>query len=236
MPCFSLPSCCAWPVLAACCAIFVAACGGSSVTPPATHLCLQELPGLWGSHASVGEGAATLIEEGDAGVLHVDASAGGMAASRTTAFVFVDLAHGQLALSESEALTSGRWHLAFKRAQLRVNGGTSGAGNVSITRLHGVPFETVSQADIVDVDWHIDHSFAADCTVRRDPIGQPMTAIHDVNLDNPSGSSSWYHYGPDGVVPMPDTVYVVRDGDGTAWALTIDDWQDGQWTLRVRSL
>ncbi len=226
----------AWLALCAGCAISAISCGGSAVHVPAADQCVQQLPELWGDHPAIGEGAVTIYEQDDVRVFHVDATAGGMAAARTSAFVFVDLNNGQLELSEEQAADSVAWHLAFRRAQLRVNGGTSGPSDVRITRIHGVSLDTVSRADVVDANWHSDQSLAADCSIRRDPIGQPMTAIHDVNADNPSGSHSWYNYGPDGVVPMPDIVYAVRGADDAVWAFSIDSWQDGAWILSVRSL
>jgi hypothetical protein len=150
--------------------------------------------------------------------------------------VYLNLAGGHRAYSDAEALLAPDWHLGFKRAQLRVNGGTSGAGDVAITRIHSVPLDTIARADLVDVHWLTDYSLDADCNVRRDPIGQPVTAIHDLNADNPSGSNSWYNYDVQGVAPMPDTVYALRDAADAIWAFTIDDWQDGVWTLSVRSL
>ncbi len=66
--------------------------------------------------------------------LQVDATAGGVGAAASdpkNRYTYLNLDSGQVvALSDVEATTSSDWHVAFKRSNVKLNGGVSGPGSV----------------------------------------------------------------------------------------------------------
>lgn len=167
----------------------------------------------------------------------LDASAGGFANQNENPFVYIDLAAGEvLPISDLDALQDRRWHIALKRVLFRVNGGDSGPGNVRMTRIVGASLEDV-QGVAEDAFWATDRHFDAGCVPGTDPIGNPYTAMNALNLDNPTGTQSWYERADSAsFAPVPDVVYVVEARDGSRHALQIDAWQSGVYTLRWRAL
>ena len=186
---------------------------------------------------------AEAADDSVAPLLRVDASAGGMQGAASSPYVYLNLTHTRqsVALSDVDAATSPDWHVALKRTQFRVNSGDSGVGQVRMARIHGTWDEVIAAPEQVLQDgtltWATDRSVDQRCEVVRDPIGQPWTAMNELNADNPSGSHSWYLYGPDGVSVAAETLYLVHDvASSSAWLVEIVDWQDGVWTLRWHSL
>ncbi|HNF99249.1 MAG TPA: hypothetical protein PK493_18265, partial [Pseudomonadota bacterium] len=61
----------------------------------------------------------------------VDATAGGSMSYSKNPFVYLDLIAGKKAeLTDVQAAQSGAWDIAFKRWQIKINGGDSGPGGV----------------------------------------------------------------------------------------------------------
>jgi len=177
------------------------------------------------------EGEPTITRDGDVITAVIDASAGGTQAANDNPFVYVDLdAGGTIRMTDIEALEFTDWHIALKRVQFRINGGDSGPGAMELARVVGIDFDDVRYQDAVE--FSTDISFDEDCRPYVDPIGQLYTAIHDVNVDNVTGSESWYQYG-DGIHPAPNHVYVLRNlREVTAYKLQITAWESGVYTLR----
>lgn len=68
------------------------------------------------------------------GSINLDSSASAMIidASSYQDYAYLNLESGEmLELSEAQATASDAWHIAFRRASVKLNGGTSGPGNVS---------------------------------------------------------------------------------------------------------
>ena len=96
-------------------AVLLSACGGGD---NGTETNLLNSPPL-------GDGSA---------VKQLDATAGGIGAlpnNPANKFTYFNLETGQvLALSDADAETSTDWHIAFKRTNIKLNGGVSGPGTV----------------------------------------------------------------------------------------------------------
>lgn len=128
-------------------------------------------------------GAVTTVIVGDVTTATVDATAGGPAAAADNPYVYVDLIAGRrVEVSDLEAATSTVWHVALKRASLKLNGGDSGPGAVAAARIAAGSLAevTTAPADFVSDDWA-----NAACALVTTANGEPATAMGD-----------WYDYDP----------------------------------------
>ena len=74
--------------------------------------------------------STTQLENGD-NLTVVDATAGGAFAADPHDFTYFSFESGDVvALTDAEAEQSAEWHIAFKRSEIRLNGGISGPGQV----------------------------------------------------------------------------------------------------------
>lgn len=190
----------------------------------------------WPLNNVLSEGSVQTEPDGDATIAIIDASAGGMDASRDEPFVYLDLETGAMVeLTDHESLEDLEWDLAFKRTNIRTNSADSGPGSIELGKVSDTTFEAVTSIDAI-TQWETDISFDTDCVVFADPIGNPLTAINYLNPQNPTGSQSWYNYG-NGVEPEPGAVYVVRNTQtGAAYKWEIQAWNSGTYTLRWAAL
>lgn len=189
----------------------------------------------WPLNDSVSDGAVTIDTDADGVVTAtIDASAGGMDGARENPFVYIDLDAGEVvAITDNESLTDATWDIAFKRVVIRTNGGDSGPGGVTMAKSSGVPFADVD-GDTDFSAFESDVSFDQDCVPYVDPIGNILTAINYLNVDNPTGSASWYSY-EGGVSPVADDIYVVRTADAF-YKIEILGWSSGEYTLQWAEL
>lgn len=199
--------------------------------------CGEEMLEDWPLQEEVSSGAVEVSEEGGVYSATIDASAGGTQGASSNPFVYLNLATGQkAALNDVEAALSEEWHLGFKRFIIRSNSGDSGPGGVLVTKVSNTTFDDVDSVPGNPEAYRTDDTYDASCTPELDPIGTPMTAFNYLNLDNPSGSQSWYSYGG-GISPVAGDVYVVRAPEaGVAFKLEITGWVDGEFELRWAEL
>jgi hypothetical protein len=130
----------------------------------------------------------------------IDASAGGLAGAADSPYTYVNLMTGaRVDIDDVEALDNPDWHIAFKRASIRLNGGDSGTGDVTAGMVDAA-FEDVdaAPADFVADDWASDA-----CEFLATPGGEPATAIGD-----------WYDYDPETHVVTPVAAHL---GDQRRW-------------------
>ena len=189
----------------------------------------------WPLNDAVTDGSVS-IDVGEGGVVTatIDASAGGSQESRDNPFVYIDLDAGALVeITDVDSLSDTTWDIAFKRVVIRTNGGDSGPGGVSMAKSSGVPFDEVD-GDTDFSAFETDVSFDQDCVPYVDPIGNVLAAINYLNVDNPTGSASWYSY-EGGVSPVADDVYVVRTSEAF-YKLEILAWSSGEYTLQWAEL
>ncbi len=186
---------------------------------------------------AVGDGVE-VTEDGGVYTAVIDASAGGTQAARGNAFVYLDLdGAAQVEISDVESLEDGDWELGFRRSAIRLNSSYSGPASLEMTRLTDTSLDAVTEVPDDSADWQVDDTYSRTCELRYDPIGTPVTAMNLLNGDNPTGSESWYEYGPDGVSPAEGDVYVVRDTlSARAWKFEIVSWVTGVYTIRFAPL
>ena len=143
-------------------------------------ICLVLLPALG---APVLAKSTTLLDNGDY-LTVVDATAGGAFAADPHDFTYFSFERGDVVpLTDAEAEQSAEWHIAFKRSEIRLNGGISGPGNVSGFDINGVE-------DVVAED-------AYDAVTSSDIPGSDAFIV-----DGPAYAvSEWYSYDPS--VPQP---------------------------------
>ena len=74
--------------------------------------------------------STTQLDNGDF-LTVIDATAGGAFTTDPRDFTYFSFAlQDVVALTDAEAVQSAEWHIAFKRSEIRLNGGISGPGNV----------------------------------------------------------------------------------------------------------
>lgn len=138
----------------------------------------------------------------------VDASAGGFMAAASNPYVYVNLAHkARVDISDFQADSSTAWDLAFKRDNIRSNGGDSGPGQAQVAFLPGASFDEVT-ADAANGAEFVQDAFVDpdSCQPSADDTGKPITAF-----------AGWYDYAPATMSLTPnDRVYLLRGANGTS--------------------
>ena len=167
----------------------------------------------------------------------IDASAGGSMASRENPFVYLDLETGeQVQLDDIASLDDTVWELGFKRTAIRTNSGDSGVGKTQLAKRSGTTFEAVTQAPTDPNEYTTDETLNAEGELRADPIGTPYTAFNYLNLNNPTGSASWYSYAM-GVSPVVGDIYIVKSATAeTHFKVEILSWTSGVFKIRWSAL
>lgn len=159
------------------------------------------------------------------GVLSVDASAGGIRNASNRPYVYIDLDKAKkVEIDDVQAFSDKTWDIALERVVLRVNGGDSGSGGVSVSRQSGSSLGDVTSVpdkNSFETDDFVDENNM--CKLKTDRIGNPTTAI-----------AGWYQYkmqnGMHQVVPV-DAIYVVETTEGNHVKLRIKDYSDGQFEI-----
>jgi hypothetical protein len=161
------------------------------------------------------------------GVLSVDASAGGMSAATGNPYVYIDLDQAQkVDVTDPSALTDQSWDLAIKRVVLRVNGGDSGSGGVTMAPRSAKELSAVTM--VPDKQFFRTDQFLDEekCEVIRGPINNPQTAV-----------GKWYSYNTNTHMLEPsDTVYVVETTEGAHVKLKIQSYSDGQYKIAWKKM
>jgi hypothetical protein len=135
----------------------------------------------------------------------VDATAGGSMMFSKNAFVYLDLINGKkVDITDVQASASNGWDIAFKRWQIKLNGGTSGPGGVGAERLPGKTLAEVTTAPAGS--YPSDSYFDEMCGLVLDDIGGIKTLLAD-----------WYDYesGTMRLAPKKEVIVLTRrDGKG----------------------
>ena len=136
----------------------------------------------------------------------IDATAGGAFTTEPHDFAYFSF-KGQdvVALTDAEAAQSDEWHIAFKRSEIRLNGGISGPSNVMGFDLTGAEdivaeeaFDAITATDIPTTD-----AFIAD---------GPAYAIGE-----------WYSYNSSSHrIEVPGNTYELRTADGQFAKFVVD--------------
>ncbi|MEZ4403130.1 MAG: HmuY family protein [Kofleriaceae bacterium] len=156
------------------------------------------LPTQWRPIAMVSAGAANLTTTAGVTSGTVDATAGGTAAAADNPYLYLDLVAGtKLDLTDTAALSSTAWHVALKRAGIKLNGGDSGPGQVAAA---SVTAATLAEVTTAPAGLAVDDWADADCNLIAGPTGEPATVM-----------STWYDYDATTHVLTPKgEVWVIR--------------------------
>lgn len=167
------------------------------------------LPTQWRPIAMVSTGALNVTTTGGVTSGTVDATAGGTAAAADNPYVYLDLMAGtKVAISDTASLSSTAWHVALKRAGIKLNGGDSGPGEVAAASVAAARLAdvTAAPANLAVDDW-ADPS----CALIAGPTGEPATVM-----------SAWYDYNDQTHVLTPKAlVWVIRIAPGVFRKLRI---------------
>ncbi|MEC9363676.1 MAG: HmuY family protein [Pseudomonadota bacterium] len=147
-------------------------------------------------------------------------------ASDEDAWVYLDLVQATQVVPASPANDPPGWDLAWRRTDIRLNGGSSGAGSVGVHDILRDDWDTRTAVP-GDAEWHTDADGAlAMLTVPPREVGGECTFGAD-------GDYGWHYYsgfcdkgnGNHHVSPR-DVVYLLRAHDGSTWKLRILSYYD----------
>lgn len=182
---------------------------------------------------------------GDVKTMLVDASAGGFGAADddpANRWSYLNLATGELlALTDQQAESSKDWHMAFKRVGIRINGGSSGPGEVTAAVIddqaefyseQGEPVSSVfeqasAQSELAALEQSVDTSqlpFESD------------RYVASINGNGQDTSASWWLYDRvnHSVNANPDVWSVVRGSSGESFAkLHVTDIQQADRQISI---
>ena len=145
----------------------------------------------------VSTGAVNVTTAGGVTSGTIDATAGGTAAAADNPYVYLDLMAGtKVDLTDTASLTSTAWHVGFKRAGIKLNGGDSGPGQVAAAVVNAATLAEVTTAPgAVELDDWADPACALVAS-----HGEPATVM-----------STWYDYNDQTHVLTPKAqVWVIR--------------------------
>lgn len=156
-------------------------------------------------------------------ITEVNATAGAVGGqiNPTQSFVYARFTPAgleQLNLSDTAALDSLDWDIAFRRFIIRLNGGDSGASCVESTIVESVPYEQVTAAP-ASATWQRDDYLSEDCMMFRDDgfgLGTPpLTAL-----------TPYYNYA--GCVKMTNRTFVIRTRLGKSVKFTVQRYYQNE--------
>lgn len=140
----------------------------------------------------------------------IDATAGGAFSTEPHDFTYYSFSAKEvLEITDEQASSSNEWHVAFKRSEIRLNGGVSGPGRISGLNLTDGPdviametFDDITASDIPERD-----SFLSD---------GPAFAINQ-----------WYTYDSvSHIISAAGHVYELRTANGLSAKFVVDSLED----------
>ncbi|MEM6532153.1 MAG: HmuY family protein [Myxococcota bacterium] len=150
----------------------------------------------------------------------VDATAGGFGAQPQGAYVYVrfrDSGLERLNLTDTEALSSMDWDMAFQRFRIRLNSGTSGPSCVAAARLPDDANFTSLDSAPENAEFRQENFFSSSCTVIADgangPFGGPQFVM-----------GGYYTYTT--CLTMNGSVYIIQLANGRQVKFTVDSYYE----------
>lgn len=154
------------------------------------------------------------------GPIDVDDPGDGVQQARVDAkdeeqWVYMSLAQGK-AVPAEEAGSATAWDLAFRRFNLKLNGGASGSGDAAVALLPGAAFDEVT-------------AVPADATFLTDQPDANADGVDEYVMS--IGDTRWYAYEAITHVLTPkDLVYIVRGADGSHYKFEMLEYYDAAGT------
>ncbi|MEM7674850.1 MAG: HmuY family protein [Myxococcota bacterium] len=145
-------------------------------------------------------------------------------ASDTDNWVYIRLADRQQVDPGEDPRTSTEWDIAFRRSNIKVNGGFSGIGGVEVSPIYTADFMSVSQAPHrgYSTDW----PKAGVNPEQPDFINSDSTDFI-FGRNNGATQNGWFNYDPRFHVLSPaDIIFVVRTSGGQYFKLRLLDYYD----------
>ena len=140
----------------------------------------------------------------------INATAGGAFSTEPHDFTYFSFTSREvLEITDDQASSSSEWHVAFKRSEIRLNGGVSGPGQISGLNLTDGP-------DIISMD-RFDNINASDIPERESFLSDgPALAINQ-----------WYTYDPvTHIISAAGNVYELRTANGLSAKFVVDLLED----------
>lgn len=159
-------------------------------------------------------------------ILRIDATAGGLGAKPEdprNQYTYLNLETGLLSLTDAEAAASTAWHIAFKRSNIKLNGGVSGPGGVK-----GALAD--SQTEFYTANGDPIASVFLNATADNEKLGfDTVTGVDGLTfstdrtipaITGDGGPNSWWSYNPAAftVTAAPDNWWLVRSAGGDSYA------------------
>jgi len=184
------------------------ACGGEGLDPT-------------GSGGSGDEDPTALvrnIDEGDSIATQVDAS-------DTEAWVYVDLDTGgdAVRIEVEDPGAVPEWDIAFRRSNMKLNGGHSGPGSVAVAPLAGADFAALAEAPVAV--YRVDEPATGEVDPDRPSFIDDDGTDFALGRPNDASPSGWFDYDPVNHVLSPaDVVFALRSSEGDYFKLRFLDY------------
>ena len=153
-------------------------------------------------------------------------------ASDSNAWVFVDLGNARQVAPSNPGNDPLGWDIAFKRSDIKVNGGANGSGIVAIADGYQDNWDQRTAAYADPSRYHTDTDSTLAFTTYPAATDQPSAACGNIN-----GDFGWYYYSgfcSDGgsvhQISPRDVVYVVKGHDGKYWKFRMLGYYDSSGT------
>jgi hypothetical protein len=153
------------------------------------------------------------------GTLQVDASS-------ASAWTYVSIVSGAV-ITVSSPATSTDWDLAFQKAQIQTNSGSSGLGKGgALVPPQGIPYDSATQSDTI--------GFTVDSML---PVpGPPGSGMFSGNpmLSGTDGTNGWFDYDMSSHTVTPKPIFFfIRTANGNYGKLQITAYAGGIYTIKV---
>jgi len=195
----------------------VAACGSEGADGVSNN------EGANGASNGTVDGLVDTLDEGD-GVFATQVDA-----VDDTAWVYVDLDRGGVEEVVSDLGASTTWDLAFRRSNVKVNGGHSGPADVAVAALPEVDFDGLESSPVA--------LFEVDRPSQGEVDPERPSFIDDDGTDfvfgraNAASTNGWYDYDPINHVLSPSNVtFIVRSSEGAFFKLRFLDYYNAAGT------
>jgi hypothetical protein len=188
------------------------------LTPALLFACGGESAILDGDGPSDSTALVRNIDQGDSVATQVDAS-------DQEAWVYVDLDAGREAvrLEVEDPGAVPEWDIAFRRSNMKLNGGHSGPGSVAVAPLPGADFASTSEAPVAV--YRVDEPATGEVDSERPSFIDDDGTDFAIGRPNDASPNGWFDYDPVNHVLSPaGVVFALRSSEGAYFKLRFLDY------------